>query len=123
MKMLIDIQEETYNKIQKGEALYPADANVAIFAIETGTPIENGKDEVIDTLTELQHEIEENVLADNPNTLSSFLQARETCVALIQQKINKKSVMECSYCGCKNSKEALKCWWCHHKIKSEVEHE
>jgi hypothetical protein len=107
MKMLIDIQEETYNKIRRGEALYPADANVAIFAIETGTPIEEGKDEVIDTLTELQHEIEKNVLPDDPNT----------CLTLIQQKINKRSEVECSYCGCHNSKEALKCWWCHHTLK------
>lgn len=39
MKMLIDIPEETYNKIRRGENLYPADANVAIFAIETGIPL------------------------------------------------------------------------------------
>ncbi len=46
------------------------------------------KDEVIAMLTELQLEIEENVLADDPNTLLLFLQARESCVAIIQQKIN-----------------------------------
>ena len=44
MKILIDIQEETYNKMRRGEALYPADANVAIFAIETGTPLEECDD-------------------------------------------------------------------------------
>lgn len=46
------------------------------------------KNEVIDILTELQQKIEENVLADDPNTLLSFLQVRESCVAVIQQKIN-----------------------------------
>ena len=44
------------------------------------------KDDVVTILTELQQEIEENVLADDPNTLLPFLQARETCVAVIQQK-------------------------------------
>lgn len=39
-------------------------------------------------LIELQLEIEENVLADEPSTLLPFLQARETYVAIIQQKIN-----------------------------------
>lgn len=84
MNMLIDIQEETYNKIRRGEVTYPADVNVAIFAIETATPLD------------------------------------EDCAALIQQKINKKSVMECPKCGCRNSSEALKCWWCHYELKSEV---
>ena len=46
------------------------------------------EDEVISMFTELQQYIEENVLADNPDTLVPFLQARETCVAAIQQKIN-----------------------------------
>ena len=43
----------------------------------------------IEVLTELKSEIEENVLAADPNTLLPFLQARETCVAVIQEKINK----------------------------------
>ena len=46
------------------------------------------EDEVIAMLIELQQKIENNVLADDPNTLSPFLKARETCVAVIQQKIN-----------------------------------
>ena len=46
------------------------------------------KDEVIAMLTGIRLEIEENVLADDPNALLPFLQARETCVAIIQQKIN-----------------------------------
>lgn len=46
------------------------------------------KTDVITILTELQQYIGENVLADNPDTLVPFLQARETCVAVIQQKIN-----------------------------------
>lgn len=44
MKLIIDIPEETYNKMRRGEALYPADANVAIFAIETGTPLSESED-------------------------------------------------------------------------------
>lgn len=46
------------------------------------------KEEVIAILTDIQKEIGENVLADDPDTLLTFLQARETCVAVIQQKIN-----------------------------------
>ena len=46
------------------------------------------KSDVITILTELQQEIEENVLADDPDTTLTFLQARETCVAVIQQKIS-----------------------------------
>lgn len=46
MKILIDIPEETYNKMRRSEALYPADANVAIFAIETGTPL-GGREDAI----------------------------------------------------------------------------
>ena len=46
------------------------------------------RSDMVTMLTELQLEIEENVLADDPNTLLPFLQARETCVAIIQQKIN-----------------------------------
>lgn len=44
MKVMIDIPEETYNKMRRGEKLYPADANVAIFAIEMGNPIDECKD-------------------------------------------------------------------------------
>lgn len=44
MKVMIDIPEETYNKMRRGEDLYPADANVAIFAIETGAPLEECED-------------------------------------------------------------------------------
>lgn len=44
MKVMIDIPEETYNKMRRGEKLYPADANVAIFAIETGIPLEDCED-------------------------------------------------------------------------------
>ena len=47
------------------------------------------KADMVAMLTELQTEIEENVLAADPNTLLPFLQARETCVAVIQEKINK----------------------------------
>lgn len=47
------------------------------------------KADVIDILVDLQSEIEETVLADDPNTLLTFLQARESCVAVIQQKIYK----------------------------------
>ena len=46
------------------------------------------KADMIAMLTEIQLEIEENVLADDPNTLVPFLQAKETCVAIIQQNIN-----------------------------------
>ena len=46
MKILIDMPEETYNKMRRGEALYSADANVAIFAIETGTPLEECEDAI-----------------------------------------------------------------------------
>ena len=46
------------------------------------------KTDMVAMLEEIQKEIEENVLADDPNTLLPFLQARETCVAVIQQKIN-----------------------------------
>ena len=46
------------------------------------------KEEIIAMLTEIQSDIEENVLADDPNTLLLFLQSRESCVAIIQQKIN-----------------------------------
>ena len=46
------------------------------------------EDEVITILTELQQYIEENVLADDPDTLVPFLQARDTCAAVIQLKIN-----------------------------------
>ena len=46
------------------------------------------KADIVAMLTEIQLEIEENVLADDPDTLLPFLQARETCVAVIQQKIN-----------------------------------
>lgn len=46
MKVMIDIPEETYSKMRRGEALYPADANVAIFAIETGTPVEECAEKV-----------------------------------------------------------------------------
>lgn len=46
------------------------------------------KSDVITILTEIQQEIEENVLADDPDTTLTFLQARETCVAVIQQKIS-----------------------------------
>lgn len=56
-------------------------------AITVGNDVYS-KDEVITILTELQQEIEENVLADDPDTILTFLQARETCVAAIQQKIN-----------------------------------
>lgn len=45
-------------------------------------------DEVLAILKDIQQEIEENVLADDPDTTLTFLQARETCVAVIQQKIN-----------------------------------
>ena len=45
------------------------------------------KDEVMAMLVELQTEMEENVLCNDPDTLLQFLQARETCVAVIQQKI------------------------------------
>lgn len=48
MKLVIDIQEETYNKIRRGEPLYSADENVAIFAIETGTPLPKGHGRLID---------------------------------------------------------------------------
>lgn len=68
------------------------------------------KADVIDILVDLQLEIEENVLADDPNTLLPFLKARETCVAVIQQKINKlkaeceKAEQEpCDKCAMKNS--------------------
>ena len=44
MRLMIDIPDETYNKMRRGEELYPADANVAIFAIETGTPLEESED-------------------------------------------------------------------------------
>ena len=44
MKLMIDIPDETYNKMRRGEKLYPADANVAIFAIETGTPLSESED-------------------------------------------------------------------------------
>lgn len=46
------------------------------------------KADMVSMLTEIQNEIEEDVLADDPNTLLIFLQARETCVAVIQQKIH-----------------------------------
>ena len=46
------------------------------------------KADMVAMLTEIQTEIEENVLADDPSTLLSFLKARETCVAVIQQKIH-----------------------------------
>lgn len=39
MKMLIDIADEVYNKMRRDEALYTADANVVISAIETGIPL------------------------------------------------------------------------------------
>ena len=52
------------------------------------------KADIITVLEEIQLEIEENVLADDPNTLLLFLQARESCVAIIQQKINKLKGME-----------------------------
>lgn len=48
----------------------------------------DSKADMIAMLTELQAEIEENVLADDPNTLLLFLQVRESCIAIIQQKIN-----------------------------------
>lgn len=48
MKLVIDIQEETYNKIRRGEPLYSADENVAIFAIETGTPLPKSHGRLID---------------------------------------------------------------------------
>ena len=44
--------------------------------------------DMVAMLEELKSEFEENVLADDPNTLLPFLQARETCIAIIQQKIN-----------------------------------
>lgn len=47
------------------------------------------KADMVAILSEIQNEIKEDVLADDPNTLLPFLQARETCVAVIQQKINK----------------------------------
>lgn len=47
------------------------------------------KADMVAMLTDIQLEIEENVLADDPDTLLPFLQARETCVAIIQQKIDK----------------------------------
>ena len=46
------------------------------------------KADLVAMLEELKSEFEENVLADDPNTLLPFLQARETCIAIIQQKIN-----------------------------------
>ena len=46
------------------------------------------KADMVAMLEELKSEFEENVLADDPNTLLPFLQARETCIAIIQQKIN-----------------------------------
>ena len=46
------------------------------------------KADVITILTELQQEIGENVLADDPDTILTFVQAKSTCMAMIQQKIN-----------------------------------
>lgn len=46
------------------------------------------KADMVAMLEKLKSEFEENVLADDPNTLLPFLQARETCIAIIQQKIN-----------------------------------
>lgn len=44
--------------------------------------------EVVNILTYLQADIENHVLATDISSLVSFLEARESCVALIQQKIN-----------------------------------
>lgn len=48
MQIVIDIPDEIYNKMRRGEALYPADANVVIFAIETGTPLPKGHGRILD---------------------------------------------------------------------------
>lgn len=46
------------------------------------------KSDVVGIFTELRQEIEENMLVYDPNSLLLVLQAKETCVAVIQQKIN-----------------------------------
>lgn len=83
MKLIINISEQDFHRVCQGYIDYPNTLEGrCLAAISEGVSLKN-------TLVDLQLEIEENVLADDPDTLLPFLQARETCVAIIQQKIKK----------------------------------
>lgn len=86
--------------------------------------------EIVDTLDKIRAEIEElptntrinwdGCCPDIKYPEIEYVDVPKSVLLGIVDKYKVKSVIECPKCGCRNSSEALKCWWCHYELKSEV---